>query len=530
MDSSAERKLRYQNWRLLGRGGTATVFRVFDAELQYDVAVKVLNKSILSDRSSRDVMLKSMRGEVVISRMLRHENICPVHDLYEGPEGFGIVMDIVDGCELRDWMNEHDRERLATAAVRLELLRKLASALALAHTRIVHRDLKPSNIFLRGGDIVHPVIMDFGFAVVGQRVENDSSMAFTPMYAAPEQFERPNAVDRRADLWALGIMAYELFTGRLPPCSLRHVLKERKVPNIPIDQIEPVSSFNAAVPASLDRLIRQLLSYDPDRRIQTADDLLSVLSTVELVSDPLAVSVGSGSSARREAAVRVDPGDEYYLGARAGGKTRPNELPARPVMLTPFLIDPYPVTNADYVAFATATGYPLPPFSERRIPNFGQHPVVGVTYDEAMAYARWAGGVLPTEAQWECAARGGVRFAEYPWGDDPPGPTRANIDGVSDQTTPIRSFSNGVNPFGLGDLIGNVWEWCLDSYEPDFYRTLAKGAVNPVNLRKTAEKVIRGGSFQSFAAMGRCAFRASARPDERRNDLGFRVAYKIETS
>lgn len=517
---------RFRDWRILGHGGTAKVYRVHDADLEYDVAIKVLNPEILADASLRKMMLKSLRSEVKISRMLRHRYICPVHELYEGPQGVGIVMDIVQGVELRDWMNEHANDRLATAQQRLDLLCKLTEALAFAHTAIVHRDLKPQNIMLRGGDIQEPVIMDLGFAVLGERVGRDSSTGYTLKYAAPEQVEAPATVDRLADLWALGIMAYELFAGRVPPCSLKDVEKTRRIPRIPIERIEPPSQYNAAVPAALDQLILQLLAYERERRVRSADDLLSGLRAVRLDRDRWA-GQGVDATDRRARAVRIDGGD-YFLGARAGGSTRPNELPGVRVRLTPYLIDPHPVTNGEFAVFASMTGHPVQPLHDEWMPDYKNQPVVGVTYDEALAFARWVGGSLPTEAQWECAARGGVPFGEYPWGAEAPGPNRANIGGTRTSTTPIGSFAEGRNPFGLHDMCGNVWEWCLDAYEDGFYRTLPKGALNPVNTRFTILRALRGGSYQSFAGQGRCAFRKGADPDERCNDIGFRVVYPAD--
>lgn len=522
---------RYLNWRHLGRGGTAMVYRVYDASLEYDVAIKLLHEQLLEDFSTRPSMLRSLVSEVRISRELRHDNICGIHDLYQGPEGTGVVMDIVEGGELHEWMKLHANNRLATAPERLELFRRLTAALAYAHTKIVHRDLKPSNIFLRDRDVGRPVIMDFGFSVLGARVSEDSSLALTPKYAAPEQYLTPHEVDRRADLWALGMIAYELFAGQVPPCSLKDVLKTRTVPRIPLEQIEPPSRFNAAVPVSLDRIILQAMHYDADRRLQSADDLLAALNGIELIRNPLGIGEDGqpvdDMGSRRSRAVRLE-GGTYYLGSRAGPGTNKNELPGLRVQLTPFLIDPTPVTNTEYVTFAAATGYPLPPMHNRKLAEFGRHPVVGITHAEALAYARWVGGSLPTEAQWEYAARAGENFAEYPWGAEPPGPALANIDRIATGTTPVGSFIEGRNGFGLDDCCGNVWEWCLDSYEEDFFRFLAKDTINPVNLRKTGDRSLRGGSFEDFAVMGRCAFRGHANPNDRRNNIGFRVVYQIE--
>lgn len=525
--SNQMRNLRYSNWRPLGEGGTAQVFRAFDTELGYDVAIKILKKDVIRNAQARAMMIQGLRNEVRISRMLRHEYICAIHDLFDGPQGVGIVMDIIEGCELRDWMKEHKGELTKTAPQRLSFLRKITEALVVAHKRIVHRDLKPQNIFLKQNDILQPVIMDFGFSVVGETVGTNDPQAFTPKYMAPEQFSAPDRVDRRADLFALGIMSYELFTNRVPPNSLQDVTRTRTPPRIPLEMIKPPSAYCPVVPPALDRLILQLTAYEPDRRIQTAGEVLETLREIELCQSPDSVL----GAERKNAAIAI-PGGEYYLGSRAAHSSYRNELPGKPIKLSPFKIDAAPVTNQDYANYALKAGLPMGPLMEHVVLGRPDHPVVGLTYAEAMAFAQAAGGSLPTEAQWECAARGGTKFLEYPWGSEPPSATRANLDGVSEVTSPVYAFPGGRNAYGLWDMCGNVWEWCVDYYDPDFYRSLPKNAKDPVNGKppggtssEAAERSLRGGSFQSFKTQGRCAFRASAPPGERRNDVGFRVCY-----
>lgn len=521
---------RYRDWRLLGKGGTATVYEARDDALGRDVAIKVLHASKLANPAMRRVLLETLKAEVNISRSLRHPNICAVHDLYEGEEGVGVVMDIVRGSELRDWMDANANALLATAPQRLDLLRRLTEALKVAHEEIVHRDLKPQNIFLRNNDVRQPVIMDFGFALLGGKASADSTVAMTFRYAAPEQYLAPATVDRRADLWALGMMAYELFAGEVPPNSLKDVKRREDVPRIPIDRIDAPSRRNAAVPPALDRIILQLMEYDADRRFQTAGEVLAALDKVRLVQDGwVGRGAGAGAADRRSRAIRVEGGD-YNVGSNARSKTPKNEGNGRRVRVTPFLIDPYPVTHADYEAFAKATGHALPPLPHRNTGDFASHPVVGITHAEATAYARWVGGFLPTEVQWECAARGGVPLVEYPWGSEPPGPAVANIEGAARDTTPVGSFPLGMNPLGIGDLCGNVWEWCRDVYDPNFLRLVPKDSVDPVNEGPAANgpdapRVLRGGSFESLSVQGRCAFRHWAAPDERSREFGFRVAY-----
>ncbi|MEI8394246.1 MAG: bifunctional serine/threonine-protein kinase/formylglycine-generating enzyme family protein [Rhodospirillaceae bacterium] len=532
--SEGELRQRYMNWSVLGKGGTALVYRAYDTELQCEVAIKILKPEILQSATNREMMMRSLRNEVVISRRLRHANICAIHDLYDGPRGFGTVMDVITGGELRDWMNEHLNDRLATVAQRLLLLRRVAEALAYAHTLIVHRDLKPQNIFLRDGDVSKPIIMDFGFSVIGEKTGSDASTAFTPKYMAPEQFESPDKVDRRADLFALGVLAYELFTGQIPPTSLKDILKTRKPPRIPPELIPKPSSFNAAVRPALDRLILQLMAYEPEHRIQSADDLCVALkhndNLIQEPGGPGPFPIEAGSLIRKQSAIEL-PGGEYYLGSQRGHpSTKSNELPPQKVILTPFRIDPYLVTNRDYNEFVSRTGYPAPPLSDHPVFGAPDHPVVCVTFDDACAFGRWAGGFLPSETQWEYAARGGIKMSEYPWGSEPPTPMRANINGAARGTTPVSSYPEGANLFKLYDMCGNVWEWCQDVYAEDFYGKIRKESLNPVNSPPKSDtakpRVLRGGSFQSVKVQGRCAFRSFVSSTERRNDIGFRLVYR----
>lgn len=525
------RRTRYSNWRFLGKGGTAVVYRVLDNDLRCDVAIKLVKPEVLASGNNRKAMMETLRNEVMISRLLRHQYICPIHDLYEGPEGVGTVMDFIEGGELRDWMNKHQSEFLKTAAERLELLTKVTEALVVAHTTgpgIVHRDLKPQNILLRSGMIHYPIIMDFGFSVLGERATHSELSGFSPKYMAPEQLEAPDKVDRRADLFALGIMAYELFTGEVPPTSCKDILKTRKAPRIPLGLIEPPSRFNAAVKPGLDRTILQLMAYEPERRIQSAEELLAILRhPADLIwKDEVGRTLPRGPM-KRAADAKDIPGGDFYLGSRPGKHTPDNEKPGLKVRMTPFRIDACPVTNQDFREFCKATGRQLPQLCQHEVFGRPDNPVVGVIFEEVQAYAEWVGGFVPSEAQWECAARGGVPFAEYPWGKDPPSRSRANINGADTGTTPIRSFPEGVNAYGLYDMCGNVWEWCQDVYDPDFYRSIPANSMNPVNNKagSNLRRVLRGGSFQSLTFNGRCAFRFFAPANERRMDVGFRVAY-----
>lgn len=138
-----------------------------------------------------------------------------------------------------------------------------------------------------------------------------------------------------------------------------------------------------------------------------------------------------------------------------------------PVWVPAFYIDVYPISNAGYERFVSATGHPRPQHWAGGKPSAGlsDHPVVFITWDDATAYAEWAGKVLPTSHQWEKAGRG-TRGSVYPWGDQPT-PAKCNVreNGVG-ATTPVDCYQSGVSPYGVYDMCGNVWEWCSTETRP----------------------------------------------------------------
>lgn len=500
---------RYTGWELIGEGGTARVFRVDDGELGVPLAVKVLRPELCTDQRQ----LGAMRREVLISRALRHPNICPIHDLYDGPRGVGVIMDLLEGEDLKSWIARHRGRLLDTLGERIKAFQRIAEALAVAHKEIIHRDLKPANIFLRGSDIGRPLIMDFGLSLHGSAERGFSGG--TPKYMAPEQYLTPADVDGRSDLFSLGVIAYELLTdGRIPESSLRDLMKTRTVPRVDDRGLTPPSAFCQAIPASVDRLIVQLVQSEPDRRPHSAEEVCRALEHIELGGPTL--RTGNGPLGPMCAVA----GGVYAVSTSRKGSGRM----VRHVQLSPFRIAFNPVTNAEYGRFLATTGYRSPAFVSQ--PELAQleAPVVGVSWHDAQAYAAWAGARLPTEIEWEVAARAGELAAEFPWGREAPTPTQANIDRVCSHPTPIGSYPAGRNAWGLWDMCGNVWEWCADPWDEALLRRLTEGEPDPVGRGDLNLRALRGGSFDSFTATGRCAFRGKAPADEVRADVGFRLA------
>ena len=241
-------------------------------------------------------------------------------------------------------------------------------------------------------------------------------------------------------------------------------------------------------------------------------------------------------------------------GAFQMGSTREysNEWPVHTVYLDAFYMDKYEVTNAAYAAFLNAKGkhgeagviwYDLAD-GDARISLIGgtyrvdagyeDHPVVEVSWYGAMAYAQWAGKRLPTEAEWEKAARGGLAGKRYPWGDTIDA-TKANFWPHVKDTTPVGSYP--ANGYGLYDMSGNVWEWCLDAYDGGFYRNSPRrnpiaGANNIAevlneftnNNLTNDSRVLRGGSWSFTAQDVRVAYRFGSSPSTAHYSGGFRCA------
>jgi formylglycine-generating enzyme required for sulfatase activity len=211
-----------------------------------------------------------------------------------------------------------------------------------------------------------------------------------------------------------------------------------------------------------------------------------------------------------------------------GGENRAqNEAPIHRVWVDAFGVAKYPVTNREYACFLKMTGRRPPPFWNQ--PKF-QHPdapVVGPSWHDAVAYCKWlkelTGGPyrLPTEAEREKAARGGLEGCEYPWGDELP------ADHQGGRNAPIFPVgTEGPNGYGLYNTSEGVHEWCSDWYDPAYYA--ASPARNPKGPKSGDRCVARGGSWRHRIRFARCAARSSLAPEKQFSDFGFRCAMTIE--
>jgi formylglycine-generating enzyme required for sulfatase activity len=213
-------------------------------------------------------------------------------------------------------------------------------------------------------------------------------------------------------------------------------------------------------------------------------------------------------------------GGTYSIGSETGD---PDERPVHEVVLDPFYIDRYEETNREYARFVAETGYRAEG-QWQRYAGAGRerHPVTAVTWNDAVAYAKWAGKRLPTEAEWEVAARGGLEGKDYPNGDElgPDDATFGVLDGFKTSSTPVGSHR--PNPYGLYDVAGNVWEWCSDYYAADAYSRSAR--YNPQGPARGAARVARGGSWYETVSELRVSNRHGWTPTLIGHVFGFRCA------
>ncbi|OHB99286.1 MAG: hypothetical protein A3G70_01475 [Planctomycetes bacterium RIFCSPLOWO2_12_FULL_39_13] len=198
--------------------------------------------------------------------------------------------------------------------------------------------------------------------------------------------------------------------------------------------------------------------------------------------------------------------------------------PEHNVYLDAFYIDKYEVTNEQYKKFVDKTGCQIPRcWNDARF-NRPNQPVVGVTWEDAVAYAKWAGKRLPTEAEWEKAARGTDRRL-WPWGnkfDKTKCTVWESQDAGLRETTPVGKYDNGKSPYGCYDMAGNVWEWCADYYDQNYY--YMSPAKNPTGPESGQQRVIRGGGFLYFGHYARCAARYRVPWYTQSPQIGFRCA------
>lgn len=263
---------RYRIDRLLASGGMGSVHKGYDATLQRDVAIKELDVSLAQDQEQSD----RFRQEALALAGLAHPHIVPVYDLVEDNNRFWIVMELLSGGDLETRLEKNP----PNVKVASNIVRAVAEGLAFAHNKgIVHRDIKPMNILFNADGI--PKLVDFGIAKLMKSqlsvVQTREGLSLgSPTYMSPEQVKGKKDVDKRADIYALGITFYKMLVGDAPFTGDAEDVMRQHMFETP----QPPSELNNMVGNELNAIVLKMLAKNPDDRYQSLEEFIAALAAV----------------------------------------------------------------------------------------------------------------------------------------------------------------------------------------------------------------------------------------------------------
>jgi len=575
----------YSLLKMLGEGRLSSVYLAQHRFIKKPFILKVFSEEFSSDRN----LVKQFELSLSAAATLDHPNIVKVHNGSFVDGRFFVVTDCVvddDGetINLKQYLTAHPN--MGEAEVR-GILMQVAQAIDYAHSResghqsFAHKAIRPSNILVGKKDkgIPHVYLVDFG---VAQELEFDSGKLSDSLekisYLAPEQrwIEKSGFVGARADIYAFGVLAYYLLMkvfpeGYFPLPSqvekgyserwdvlvrecLRPCATQRPQALVPLmEQIGApvqVSTQSAEVASSEDvsagvksggaavmAVPKPKLAPQKIERPTYEEDPAAIFNLETTVARYVPSKKETTDVSPIMSEMVMIPEGEYVRGSNRGAR---DERPEHTIFVSSFALDVNPVTNEMFVRFLEAMGgekdvnnNDIIRLRESRVNRIGgklsiesgyaKHPVVGVTWYGAAAYAKWVGKRLPTEAQWEIAARGGVPDAIYPTGANI---ERQQANFFSSDTVNVMSYP--PNAFGLYDMAGNVYEWCFDWYDYNYYETSQQEPENPSGPLQGVYRVLRGGCWKSLKEDMRCAHRHRNNPGTVNRTYGFRCAADVE--
>lgn len=495
---------KYLLERFLG-GGMSHVFQATDTVLNRTVCVKILTPEGAADPDTRARFL----AEAKMSASLVHDNVIRIFDYGEELGHPYIVMECLTGADLRSTIRDNTA---GSVAARVKIALQGARALEYVHSqKLIHRDIKPDNLHIDLSGRVR--LMDFGIAKSQDlHLTKTGFQVGTPYYMSPEQVMGEPATER-VDIYAYGILLYELFTGVRP---VEGETVERLFYQILHQPLKLDALYQAKLAQPLIDLIVRMTAKKPEDRPASFTEVITALEgappplppttvsgkkvtalmlaiIVVVVTAFIGLTMWKLDAIRTSVAVRSSPepviknptGDLLIVPKgefQAGEDRHKADLPE-------FYIDKTEVTNAAYTTFAKEKSRPLPAAFDAAHPEL---PVVNVTMIEAKDFCAAAGKRLPTPLEWEKAARGSDGRL-YPWGNSADA-GNAVTDGKP--LAPANSMQSAGSPYGALHLAGNVWEWVDDARRPSPSAVAAMAKLlNPPPTATEPWYAARGGSF-----------------------------------
>jgi len=528
---------RYRIVKQLGEGGFGAVYRAVDTVLKTDVAVK-------ENLEYWDVAQRQFEREAVLLANLRHTNLPRVIDFFIMPaQGQYLVMDFVEGYDLQTVI---DRIRKPLNAKPVLLwIDQICDALAFLHNQtppIIHRDIKPANIRITSSG--QAVLVDFGIAkAFDPEVKTTTgARAFTPGFSPIEQYGE-ETTDVHADQYAVGATLYALLTGKRPLESIARVtgkflIKPRElnpeisptVENVILramevqakDRYHSITAFRNALQKAAESTKKSSThnhdvtpfhtssqsEYHPSKQHTPTKE--TPQPEKKEASAPYTSTSVRLTKAQKTASSRLDAQPEWI--SIPAGDFLFGEDP-KVICLPEFEISKFPITNQQYQAFLAANIYhPAPAHWKERIAPVSKlrHPVVGINLHDAVAFCRWLGCRLPTQEEWEKAARG-ENARTFPWGEEWEAGKYCNTwDAHVGGTTPVDRYMIGASCYGVWDMAGNVWEWTSSEHRGPYMH------------------ILRGGSWRAFGSFAVRAIQTDTLTvDDWRDDVGFRCTRTI---
>ncbi len=562
---------RYVVKKKIGEGGFGRVYEVYDQLTEKILALKTLPYT--TKESINNILLEFESRDRINNTEHIIKAYQPQLTIYKEQNIIIYPLEIAEK-NMRDWLTESKKYFETRLDEGLEIFKQACLGVEAIHeAELIHLDLKPENILLiqnkKAKDLSQKWIVkisDFGLAR-GSGMENLEILKDgigTPAYMSPEQImaARWKDVGKEADIYSLGMILYELIDGELPYSGSARMIKEKKLnPQI---QITPLQSNKDVA-----QIAMKCLERDKTKRIKNISELIYAVDEKRRLLEELKINKKKAEEFLQEIKRLFDlkkysdaklicrQADEWDKSQKQivkwknihdkieririldeerkkkgemilvqggsfnmGSNEYPDESPIHLVKINNFLIDKFPVTVKQYREFCKATKRSLP-----KAPHWGwyeDHPIVNVTWKDATEYADWCGKRLPTEAEWEYAARGGNKSSNFKYsGSDNINEVAWYLGNSGGHTNPVGSKL--PNELGIYDLSGNVKEWCSDWYSSYHNSSIKKTNDSSVG----SFKILRGGSWNLNESGCRNTLRNSYDPELCDDHFGFRCVKDI---